>query len=215
MKLNIRGCLVIFTLLVSLLSIQAQSLSAPDAEAKTTDTAAKAASETAALSSEEEKAKASEFLEIPSSFLGFSLGMSLEEAKAALQKESLFSYAGEPDVSMLPSKKETLIDVHGPSYIKRASFQFVNDFLYVMIFHLDTSKIDHYSLYSSMSKKYGKPSSVSPQEISWGTRSLRVSIERPLSVKYIDLESYAEISNQSLSDKSFREMRREQFIQSF
>jgi hypothetical protein len=153
--------------------------------------------------------------DVPSAFRDFSLGMGLDEAKAALQKESLLAYAGDPDVSMLPSRKETLIDVQGASFIKRASFQFVDDKLYVMIFSLDSTKVDHYSVYSAMVKKYGKPSSVSPEEIFWSNDKTKVSIERPLTVKYLDLGAYNGIMEKSVSEKSYREMRRDMFLDSF
>lgn len=153
--------------------------------------------------------------EVPSSFLGYSLGMGIDELKAALAKDGLLDYAGDPDVSLLPSRKESLVDVQGSSYIKRASFQFVDDKLYVMVFSLDQTKVDYYSVYSSMQGKYGQPSSVSPEEISWANDATRVAIERPLSVKYLDLKAYKALIESGSAEKSLREMRRDDFLGSF
>lgn len=152
---------------------------------------------------------------VPDSFLGYSLGMGMDELKSALSKDGLLDYRGDPDVSLLPSRKESLVDVQGSSYIKRASFQFVDDKLYVMVFSLDQSKVDYYSVYSSMLGKYGQASSVSPEEISWADDSVRVSLERPLSVKYLDLAAYKALIESGAAEKSLREMRRDEFLDSF
>lgn len=151
----------------------------------------------------------------PSSFMDYKLGMGLDDVKAALLKDSLLDYNGDPDVTLMPDRKQTLIDVQGPSYIKRASFQFVDDKLYTMVFHLDATKVDHYSIFTSMSNKYGQPTSLSPRETVWENDSVRVSIERPLSVKYIDMKTYKDLIASGAAEKSLRELRRDDFIGSF
>jgi hypothetical protein len=55
-----------------------------------------------------------------------------------------------------------------------------------MAFTLDTSLVDHYSVFSSFVNRYGEPTYLNPQEAVWESEGPRVSIERPLTVKYID-----------------------------
>jgi hypothetical protein len=202
--------------LASVLSVQA-ALSAQTASPKPAASLTPAASLKPAASSkpasdaQAPKGKA----EYPNSFQGYSLGMGIDEVKSLLLKDGLLDYSGDPDVTLLPARKESLIDVQGPSYIKRASFQFVEDKLYVMVFHLDTTKLDYYSIFTSMSEKYGPPTALSPQESAWENESLRVSIERPLSVKYLDMQAYKALIESGAAEKSLREMRREDFIGSF
>jgi hypothetical protein len=60
----------------------------------------------------------------PTRFRDLALGMSLEDVKTRLKADSLFSYRGEPDVSLVPQTEQTLIECGGTSFIQRAYFQF-------------------------------------------------------------------------------------------
>ena len=101
---------------------------------------------------------------LPRTFREISLGMSMEEVKKVLRSDGLFSYRGDPDVSLLPRPNESLIEVSGLSYIRRGFFQFHEDRLFVMIFAINESKMDHYSVFTSLSSKYGKPLSLSDRK---------------------------------------------------
>ena len=83
--------------------------------------------------------------------------MSIDEVEGLLKKDALFSYHGPSDVSLLPSPNMSLIEVEGLSFVKRAFFQFYDGKLWVMVFFLNSDKIDHYSIYSSLTGKYGDP----------------------------------------------------------
>jgi hypothetical protein len=141
--------------------------------------------------------------------------MSLEATQEALKKDDLLAYSGPSDVSLLNDSKESLIEVYGDSYIKRASFQFVQDQLYVIILALNQSQLDHYSVYSALVAKYGKPSSISPAQIIWQDGSTQLSLERPLSVKYLDLKTYGQLISNGAAQKSYRELDRVDFLNQF
>jgi hypothetical protein len=55
-----------------------------------------------------------------------------------------------------------------------------------MSFSFNTDKLDYYSIYMAFVKKYGEPASFNPSQAVWEDGAVRVSIEKPLSVKYID-----------------------------
>ena len=122
----------------------------------------------------------------PSSFRAIGLGMTVDEVKEALRKDALYRYRGDPDVSFLPLSSETLIECEGSSYLGRAYFQFAGGKLYVLILVLDQRKLDHYSLFTAFTAKYGEPVSFNPTEAVWQSGTVRFSLERPLTVKYID-----------------------------
>ena len=124
---------------------------------------------------------------VPDSFQGITLGMELDAVKNALKGNALFNYRGDPDVSMLPSPNENLIETAGYSYITRAFFQFYDKKLYTMIFMLDPTELSYYTMYTTLEAKYGAPVSLSPDAVVWESSTVRLSLERPLSVKYIDL----------------------------
>ncbi len=152
---------------------------------------------------------------LPRAFRGVSLGMELEQVKKTIAADPLFRYRGEPDVSFLPQSAQVLIECPGTAWVRRAYFQFVDSRLFIMILVLDTQKVDHYSLFTTVSTKYGQPSSLSPQESVWAAEDVRFSIERPLTVKYIDAAVFARIVSQGAAAEDLEKLSREQFLEQF
>ncbi len=156
-------------------------------------------------------------LPVPRGFRGIELGMGFEEVTKLLSGESLLFYRGQPDVSLLPRPDETLLDVAGAprSYLKRAWFQFYQGKLWTMTFVMDEGRVDHYSIFTQLSTKYGKPGSLSPKESVWSDAATRVSLERPLSVKYVDLAVFEALKGAGAVELSVEELERGDFIGSF
>jgi hypothetical protein len=152
---------------------------------------------------------------LPRQYRGVSLGMGLEDLKETLQKDELFNYRGDKDVSFLPVKEETLVETTGLSFIRRAFFQLKEGRVFIMAFTLDTRFIDHYSVFTAMVKKYGEPQSLSPAESVWESEEIRVSIERPLTVKYIDKTVFNQLLEESRSLESRQLLFRQEFIDDF
>jgi hypothetical protein len=153
--------------------------------------------------------------EVPRQFRGVALGMALDELKSALIEDSLFSFRGDRDVSCLPVREETMVETTGLSYIRRAFFQLTQGVVYIMSFSIDTRQIDHYSIFTSFVKKYGEPVVLSPTEAVWESSDTRVSIERPLTVKYIDKAIFSRLLEESRARDSLEILRREDFIADF
>jgi hypothetical protein len=151
----------------------------------------------------------------PAQFRGISLGMGIDDVKAALKADPLFRYRGDPDVSFLPQSNQYLIECDGATYIRRAYFQFADSRLFIMILVLDPLSLDHYSLFSALSAKYGQPASLSPEESVWLTDSVRFSLERPLTVKYVDNKTFAAILSKGGAQKDLEQLSRESFIGQF
>ncbi len=151
----------------------------------------------------------------PAAFRGLSLGMGLDQAKAALEADPLFRYRGDPDVSLLPQTNQYLIECDGASFLRRAYFQFADSRLFIMILVLDEQKLDHYSLFRTLTAKYGQPSSLSPQETVWQGQAVRFSLERPLTVKYVDARTFASILAQGGAQKDLEQLSREKFLEQF
>ena len=151
----------------------------------------------------------------PVKFRGVELGMALDQVKAALTADALFRYRGDPDVSFLPQTSQYLIECEGASFIRRAYFQFSDGRLFIMILVLDDQDLDHYSMFSTLGSKYGPPTSLSPQEAVWNSDAVRFSLERPLTVKYVDNKTFAAILAKSGSQKDLDQLSREKFLEQF
>ncbi|HHU36536.1 MAG TPA: hypothetical protein GXZ47_04815 [Treponema sp.] len=152
---------------------------------------------------------------LPDTYRAISLGMDLETVQEQLKKDGIFGYRGERDVSLLHSANRSLIETMGPSFISRSWFQFHQENLYVMIFKLDTTRIDYYSMYTALVKKYGEPSILDPRKALWTDERITLTLERPLTVKYVDMTVFSELTEADTSERAVSDILREEFIRGF
>lgn len=152
---------------------------------------------------------------LPRNFRELTLGMSLDELKAGLEKDALFNFRGDRDVSFLPARDQSLVETTGSLFIKRAFFQLRDGSLYIMAFSLNTAEVDHYSTFTQLVAKYGQPSYLDPKEAIWETGDTRIALERPLTVKYIDKKVFDDIINESLLGESRQVRLRQEFLDEF
>ena len=153
--------------------------------------------------------------ELPSSFHEITLGMGIEDVKELLKNDSSFVYRGERDVSLLLNQKRSLIESEGLYFLKRGFFQFYNERLYTIIVQMNPENIDYYSLYSSLVDKYGEPGLVDQKKALWENDRVRLVLERPLTVKYIDTAVFNEILASKTKKKALSDEVRERFINAF
>lgn len=152
-------------------------------------------------------------VEIPRGFDTIELGTSREDVQELLESSSYFRYRGDPDVSLLPVGNRSVIETEGRSFIDRAFFQFSAEALYIIILQLNQVRMDHYSVYQTLTEKYGEPLRVSPGEIVWQWEEVTLSLERPLTVKYVDRPVFEELRGQARAEQSLRELSRDQFLE--
>jgi hypothetical protein len=150
--------------------------------------------------------------DLPRVFREISLGMGLEDLKAALERDDLFLFRGDRDVSFLPLREQNLIETTGLSFVKRAFFQLQEGALFIMAFTLDPRRVDHYSVFTSLVKKYGEPDSLDPRQAVWESEDTRLAIERPLTIKYIDMRVFNRIVEDSRVRESREVFQRAEFL---
>jgi hypothetical protein len=148
-------------------------------------------------------------------FRNIRLGMSLDEVKALLAKDPYFNYRGEPDVYFLPAKEQVLIECSGNAYIKRAHFQFVDKKLFTLILDLEESRIDFFTMMTTLQTGYGAYRSFSPREVIWEMGGVRLSLEKPLSVKYIDLAVFQNLKDAGRKQETEGEKSLKDFLLEF
>ena len=152
---------------------------------------------------------------MPREFRELSLGMPLGELTEALLRDGLFAFRGERDVSFLPVRQETLVETAGTSFIRRAHFQLVDGEVFIMSFTMDTRFIDHFSIFTTFVERYGEPVTLNPNEAVWEDDYTRVSIERPLTVKYIDRVVFERLQYESGAQRAWQTLMREEFLDFF
>jgi hypothetical protein len=153
---------------------------------------------------------------LPRSFHNIFLGISLETLKSYLRDDASFNFREDRDVSLIPSAPEqTLVETQGRDFIRRAFFQLRTAEVFIMSFTLNTALVDHYSVFTAFVKKYGEPTSLSPREAVWENEETRVSIERPLTVKYIDKNSFSNPGTGSSANGERELQRAREFLDGF
>ncbi len=152
---------------------------------------------------------------LPVSYRGISLGMSLETVKDALKADAIFGYRGERDFSLLAAPNRSLIETQGSAFIERAWFQFNEESLYTITLKLNTAKVDHYSIYKHFCEKYGEPLDINPHRAIWENETVRITIEKPLTVKYLDLSVFNSMLEKSQTETTKSEKNREAFVEEF
>jgi len=145
-------------------------------------------------------------------FGGVELGMDRDAVIEALKKNYLFAYRGPEDVFFLLSPNQSLIEVSGLSFVKRGYFQFYEGKLWTIILVLDPAKIDHYSIYATLVGKYGEPGLLDPKEARWEDASVRMALERPLTLRYMDMAVFGRLRDEAKAGRSFEEFDREGFL---
>ena len=155
--------------------------------------------------------------DLPSGYRDINLGMTLEETKSALLKDPAFGYHGERDVSLIPGGNKTLIETdseygYGSTFLKRCYFQFYDDTLYIITINVNQDKMDYYSIFTTLSKKYGNPQKLNPQSATWKNDKITLSLEKPLTLKYILNDTFEQTQKYSDIEKSPEEMTSEMFL---
>jgi hypothetical protein len=148
-------------------------------------------------------------------FRGFRMGLSLDEVKDRLAKDPYFNYRGDPDVYFLPVKEQVLIECSGNAYIKRAHFQFVDKKLFTLILDLEESKVDFFTMLTTLQNAYGAYRSFSPEAVVWEAGGVRLSLEKPLTVKYIDLAVFQRLKDAGRKEETEEEKSLKDFLSEF
>jgi len=164
---------------------------------------------------QDQEAAETEEVTLPRQFRQIALGMSLDDLKEALLNDSLFNFRGDQDVSYIPVREESLVETTGSSFVSRAFFQLRDGNLFIMAYTLNTEMMDHYSMFTELTQKYGQPSYLDPKEAVWETEETRIALERPLTIKYIDKIVFDDIISESELIQSSRVRQRQEFLNEF
>ena len=141
------------------------------------------------------------------------LGMSIEEAKVALGVDPNFRYRGDPDVSLLPGTGLPIIQTAGAAFIDRAILQFTENQLYVLTLILNANRLDYFGVFSEFQNRYGDPDRLDPGIAVWESETVILSVERPLTVKYVDAELFQAVVDEGVLERSLESLTRERFLE--
>ena len=72
--------------------------------------------------------------------------------------------------------------------------------------------MDYYSIFSKLCQKYGEPNSLDPKSAKWENDNYSMSLEKPLTLKYIDKETFKMTQNYNNIKASPTEITRDMFL---
>lgn len=148
-------------------------------------------------------------------FRNLLLGTPFGEVQELLQNDPAFQYRGEPDVSLRLSDGGTVIDTRGRVYMDRGIFQFHEAQLFAIALYLDRSRLDYFQLYEQFRERYGDPVALDPRRALWEDGQTRIELERPLTVRYLDLETFEARRRETRTEEAAEDITREQFLEEF
>lgn len=178
-----------------------------------------AQSENQKQTSAQDKTPAEEEVVLPNGYGNVFLGMSVDEAKETLMKNPQFGYRGDRDVAMLPGAHRIIIETDTSktapySFLKQCYFQFHEERLYIITLNINPTKMDYYSMFSTLCKNYGNPTTMNPKKAEWVSDTVMLTLEKPLTLKYTDKVVFDKIQEESMVQESAEEMSREMFLDS-
>ena len=154
---------------------------------------------------------------LPTGFKNIHFGMSVDEVKEELKKDASFGFRGDRDVSLLPGENRILIETDTSrtapySILERCWFQFYEDKLYTITINMKKSKMDYYSIYTTLTEKYGTPDFLNPEKSEWKNDDVIMSLERPLTLKYTDRKIFEDLQSKAMVNKTEEEQSKQEFL---
>ena len=125
--------------------------------------------------------------ELPRGYMNVQLGMNSEQTKSELKRNSAFGYKGERDVSLTPDQNTVIIQTDtykklGSDFLTQCYFQFHDDILYSITINVNTEKMDYYSVFTTLTEKYGEPDFLNPQQTKWQDEKKLLFFAKPLTI---------------------------------
>lgn len=152
---------------------------------------------------------------LPREYREITLGMTPDEVKKRLLEDSWFAYRGDPDVSLLKRPRASIIDAGGSLFIDRGLFQFEDESLAAIMLELNPETIDWFTIYTTLEERYGNPTDMNPNKAWWEDGQTRLALERPLTVKYLDLGVFDASVAERTDRIAWRESARDEFLDEF
>ncbi|MCG8477770.1 MAG: hypothetical protein MI724_01655 [Spirochaetales bacterium] len=153
--------------------------------------------------------------ELRRGFREIRLGATFEEVEEHLLADTAFVYRGRADVSLRLSDGQTIIDSRGRVFVDRGLFQFADGRLYTMALYINRDRLDYFQLFEQLRTRYGDPIDLDPQRALWEDETTRIELERPLTVRYLDLAVFEARRGDDRALEAAEDVAREQFIEEF
>ncbi len=119
-------------------------------------------------------------------FFGIRFGDNLSIVEKKVSDLDFLVQRQKNSVSLLPPSRDSIFSTYGNYFIREALFQFDDNALKVINVSFDERIFSFYELYRSLQQKYLRPTDINPQKVVWDLTTIRITLEKPLSIRYQD-----------------------------
>lgn len=104
-------------------------------------------------------------------------------------------------VDLNAEESATFIALEENKFYKSGYFIFKDDALYSITINFQPNQVDFLELLSALNAKYGKGAFLNADTVAWQNGDIRIILERPSVVKYIDMNNVTTTSDTRIKEK--------------
>ena len=145
-------------------------------------------------------------------YMGIYIGMSRDQVLTAAESNDLMTVPKNRDVDFFPVEEREILTLSVKPEIPFMYLQFFEDVLYSITVIFDERYMDFYTLSSTVAKRYGEYTSLTPQWRQWRLDRVTVKVEKPAVVKYIALHDFLKAASFEGKASGFDMERRQRLL---
>lgn len=137
-------------------------------------------------------------------FKNINLGASREDTVKAILSDNTMTLPKQYMTGTVDLKSEesaTFLALEENKFYKSGYFIFKNDALYSITINFQPNQVDFLELLSALNSKYTKGSFLNANTVAWQNGDIRIILERPSIVKYIDMNNVTTTSDTRIKEK--------------
>lgn len=104
-------------------------------------------------------------------------------------------------VDIVAEESSTFLALEENKFYKSGYFIFKNDSLYSITIHFQPNQVDFLELLSALNSKYSKGAFLDANTVAWQNGNMRMILERPSIVKYINMNNITTTSDTRIKEK--------------
>ena len=104
-------------------------------------------------------------------------------------------------VDIAAEESATFLALEENKFYKSGYFIFKNDSLYSITIHFQQNQVDFLELLSALNSKYSKGAFLDANTVAWQNGNMRMILERPSIVKYINMNNITTTSDTRIKEK--------------
>lgn len=104
-------------------------------------------------------------------------------------------------VDIAAEESATFLALEENKFYKSGYFIFKNDSLYSITIHFQPNQVDFLELLSALNSKYSKGAFLDANTVAWQNGNMRMILERPSIVKYINMNNITTTSDMRIKEK--------------